>query len=202
MFHVGSVKSVLSTPAFIRYWQWERVRDIGGQMNNRYLKACTLARAKHKGQMYGDLPYYVHLEAVSRLASPFGTNAMIVAQLHDVMEDTGTGINELISDFGFVVADAVKYISDSQLPDRKSRKEEINGRLSVLSPDEESARIALIVKACDRLANVRASLSCKENYYEQYQMEHADFRKAVYRQGLCEAIWWELDNLLRHSEAS
>ncbi|MGF1723591.1 phosphohydrolase [Photobacterium nomapromontoriensis] len=171
-------------------------------MNNRYLKARTLARAKHKGQLYGDIPYYIHLEAVARLASPFGTDAMIVAQLHDTVEDTDTTISELVGDFGFIVADAVSYITDSKLSDRYLRKVNQNERLASLNVDEESARIALIVKACDRLANVRASRHGEQKYYQIYQQEHTDFKRAVYRHGLCEAIWWELDNLLRYSEAS
>ncbi|GAB3521431.1 MULTISPECIES: HD domain-containing protein [Photobacterium] len=171
-------------------------------MNNRYLKARTLARAKHKDQMYGAVPYYVHLDAVSRLASPFGTDAMIVAQLHDVIEDTPTSIDELAADFGYLVADAVGYMSDGKLEDRAARKADINFRLGALDVDEEAARIALIVKACDRLANVRASSKSTEKYFHLYQQEHPDFKQAVYRKGLCEAIWWELDNLLKYSEAS
>ena len=171
-------------------------------MNNRYLRARTLARAKHKNQNYGSVPYYVHLEAVSQLASPFGTDAMIVAQLHDIVEDTETSIDELAADFGYLIADAVAYMSDGKQTDRQLRKEEINQRLASLDITEEAARIALIVKACDRLANVRASLRSPERYFERYQQEHPNFRKAVYRRGLCEAIWWELNNLLRYSEAS
>ncbi|MGF1692500.1 phosphohydrolase [Photobacterium kagoshimensis] len=165
-------------------------------MNNRYLKARTLARSKHSGQYYGELPYYVHLEAVSRLATPFGTDAMIIAQLHDVMEDTETTVDELASDFGFLVADAVSYMTDGKLEDRAKRKAMINQRLASLNADEESARLALIVKACDRLANVRASKSSSERHYDMYKLEHASFKEAVYRKGLCEAIWWELDNLI------
>ncbi|UXI04084.1 phosphohydrolase [Photobacterium sp. TY1-4] len=171
-------------------------------MNNRYLKARTLARAKHQGQMYGSVPYYVHLEAVSRLASPFGTDAMVVAQLHDVIEDTETSVDELAADFGFLVADAVAYISDGKFDNRLSRKAEIHQRLAALDVDEEAARIALIVKACDRLANVRASLHGEASYFSLYQQEHTNFKEAVYRQGLCEAIWWELDNLINRSQAS
>lgn len=152
--------------------------------------------------MYGSVPYYVHLEAVSRLASPFGTDAMVVAQLHDVIEDTQTSVEELAADFGFLVADAVAYISDAKLADRQARKAEIHQRLAALDVDEEAARIALIVKACDRLANVRASLHGEKSYFSVYQQEHSSFKQAVYRQGLCEAIWWELDNLISRSQAS
>ncbi|KLV03320.1 phosphohydrolase [Photobacterium aquae] len=171
-------------------------------MNNRYLKARTLARAKHGRQMYGDVPYYVHLEAVSRLASPFGTDAMIVAQLHDVLEDTETSVDELVADFGFVIADAISYISDGKLADRAKRKSQVNQRLANLDINEEAARLALIVKSCDRLANVRASLTSPEAYYQQYQAEHPAFKAAVYRKGLCEAIWWELDTLIERKRSS
>ncbi|HIF9429473.1 TPA: phosphohydrolase [Photobacterium damselae] len=165
-------------------------------MNNRYMKARTLARARHKEQMYGDVPYFFHLEAVSRLATPFGTDAMIIAQLHDVIEDTSTTVEELIADFGFTIADAVNYMSDGKLEDRCARKNEINKCFSGLDETEEAARLALIVKACDRLANVRASKYNSQRHYQMYKSEYAEFRQAVYRQGLCEAIWWELDNLM------
>ncbi|PSU44890.1 phosphohydrolase [Photobacterium frigidiphilum] len=165
-------------------------------MNNRYIKARTLARVKHIGQQYGERPYYSHLETVSRLASPFGINAMIVAQLHDVIEDTETSVDELAADFGFLVADAVKYMTDGKLTDRMKRKIEINQRLASLDIDEEAGRLALIVKACDRLANVRASKKASEAHFKMYQQEHNAFKQAVYRKGLCEAIWWELDTLI------
>ncbi|MDX1302826.1 phosphohydrolase [Photobacterium sp.] len=165
-------------------------------MNNRYIKARTLARAKHTGQMYGNLPYYVHLETVSRLASPFGIDAMIIAQLHDVMEDTETSVDELAADFGFLVADAVQYMTDGKLEERAKRKIDINQRLGLLDTAEEAARLALIVKTCDRLANVRASKSSSKRHYDMYREEHPSFKKAVYRKGLCEALWWELDSLI------
>jgi len=165
-------------------------------MNNRYIKARTLARAKHTGQMYGNLPYYVHLETVSRLASPFGIDAMIIAQLHDVIEDTATSVDEISADFGFLVADAVQYMTDGKLEDRSKRKIAINQRLALLDTGEEAARLALIVKTCDRLANVRASKSTSKRHYEMYRQEHPSFKQAVYRKGLCEALWWELDSLI------
>lgn len=165
-------------------------------MNNRYIKARTLARAKHTGQMYGDLPYYVHLETVSRLASPFGIDAMIIAQLHDVMEDTETSVDEISVDFGFLIADAVQYMTDGKLEDRAKRKNEVNRRLALLNTNEDAARLALIVKTCDRLANVRASKSKSRRHFDMYREEHPSFKQAVYRKGLCEALWWELDSLI------
>ncbi|WP_087022564.1 HD domain-containing protein [Thaumasiovibrio subtropicus] len=165
-------------------------------MNNRYLRARTLARSRHLGQRYGDRPYSYHLDSVADLAQPFGSDAMIVAQLHDLLEDTETSVDEIAAEFGFTIADAVMYLTDSSEITRSVRKEEANSRLRNLTVFEESARLALIVKACDRLANVRASKMFSTKHLTRYREEHGAFRNACYRKGLCEAIWWELDNLI------
>ncbi len=171
-------------------------------MNNRYLRARTLARSRHVGQLYGDRPYSFHLDSVAELATPFGSDAMIVAQLHDLLEDTTTSVDEIAADFGFTIADAVMYLTDSNAKTRQVRKAETNARLKSLNTYEESARLALIVKACDRLANVRSSKTLSPSRLVRYKEEHSDFKNACYRQGLCEAIWWELDNLIVKIDAS
>nr|WP_086937928.1 HD domain-containing protein [Thaumasiovibrio occultus] len=165
-------------------------------MNNNYLRARTLARTRHAGQQYGTYPYSYHLDAVADLATPFGTEAMIVAQLHDLIEDTDSSIDEIAADFGFTIADAVLYLTDTPFGERTQRKQEANARLKSLTVFEESGRLALIVKACDRLANVRASKQLDPQRLQRYRDEHLEFRRACYRQGLCEAVWWELDNLI------
>ncbi|PSV21959.1 phosphohydrolase [Photobacterium leiognathi subsp. mandapamensis] len=165
-------------------------------MNDRYLKAQAFAKERHGEQKYGDYPYYIHLDAVAELASPYGTDAMIVAQLHDVIEDTETTFDELADVFGYTIADAVNYVTDVKLEDRAKRKLEINQRLFSLNPAEDAARLALIVKACDRLANVRSSSNSSRRHYLMYQAEHEAFKHAVYRPGLCDEIWQELDLLI------
>ncbi|MDD1792272.1 phosphohydrolase [Enterovibrio makurazakiensis] len=165
-------------------------------MNNRLLLAKSFARARHEGQRYGEFPYYVHLDDVERLAQPFGIDAMIVAQLHDVLEDTTTSVDELVHDFGESIALSVSYVTDPLQGDRKTKKKQLHQRLIQLDETEGSARLALIVKACDRLANVKACRLFHRGKYAMYQSEHADFRKATYRYGLCEMIWWELDMLI------
>ncbi|SKA13977.1 HD domain-containing protein [Photobacterium toruni] len=165
-------------------------------MDSRYLAAQEFAKKRHGEQKYGDQSYAVHLNTVANLAQPFGTDAMIVAQLHDVIEDTDTTFNELADRFGFIIADAVNYVTDVKLEDRAKRKLEINHRLAALSVKEDAARLALTVKVCDRLANVRSSSESSPRHYKMYQHEHSAFREAVYRPGLCDDLWRELDALI------
>lgn len=165
-------------------------------MNDRLLLAKAFARARHAGQRYGEFPYHVHLDDVERLAQPFGTNAMVVAQLHDVLEDTTTNVDELILDFGEKIALSVSYLTDPIGCDRAERKRQINQRFCKLDESDEAAKLALIVKACDRLANVKACRLFHPEKFAQYRREHPEFRKAAYRHGLCEMIWWELDMLI------
>ncbi|SMY33838.1 GTP pyrophosphokinase rsh [Photobacterium malacitanum] len=165
-------------------------------MDSRYLAAQAFAQERHGNQKYGEFPYSVHLDAVAKLAEPFGLDAMIVAQLHDIIEDTNTSFNELAEYFGFTIADAVNYVTDVKLEDRAKRKLEINQRLAALNIEEEAARLALIVKVCDRLANVRSSSKSSPRHYKMYQHEHPAFKQAVYRSGLCDGLWEELNALI------
>ncbi len=165
-------------------------------MDSRYLAAQAFAKDRHGDQKYGELPYAVHLNTVAKLAQPFGVDAMIVAQLHDVIEDTDTSFDELAVIFGFIIADAVNYVTDVKLEDRAKRKLEINQRLAALNVEEDAARLALIVKVCDRLSNVRSSYKSSPRHYKMYQHEHAAFKKAVYRPGLCDDLWIELNALI------
>ncbi|KXF83194.1 HD domain-containing protein [Enterovibrio coralii] len=165
-------------------------------MNDRLLLARTIARVRHEGQRYGEFPYHVHLDDVERLSQPFGLNAMVVAQLHDILEDTTTSVDELILDFGEVIALSVSYLTDPLGVDRATRKKQLYERFKQLDELDDAARLALIVKACDRLANVKASRLFHPEKFVLYQKEHADFRSATYRRGLCEMIWWELDMMI------
>lgn len=165
-------------------------------MNDILLLAKSLAKQRHQDQKYGEFPYHVHLDEVEKLASSYGYTARIVAQLHDILEDTSTDLTELHQEFGSCVAMAVSYVTDPDLPERVERKKVLNVRLSMLNEEDEASKLALIVKACDRLANVRASRLFSPERFDNYRHEHPAFKQAVYRKDLCEKIWWELDSLI------
>jgi guanosine-3',5'-bis(diphosphate) 3'-pyrophosphohydrolase len=66
----------------------------------------------HGEQKYGDRPYAYHLDAVAVIATPFGEEAVVVAYLHDTVEDTATTLEEVEAKFGAKVAVCVALLTD------------------------------------------------------------------------------------------
>jgi guanosine-3',5'-bis(diphosphate) 3'-pyrophosphohydrolase len=157
-------------------------------------QARAFAIAAHGGQRYGEHPYVHHLDAVAAIAEPFGEAAVVAAYLHDTVEDTAATLAEITAQFGPEIAACVALLTDEPGADRKERKAKTYAKLAEVTGPLE---LALIVKASDRLANVRASVKDRnERMLQVYCSEHATFRKAAYRPGLCDALWSELDALL------
>lgn len=157
---------------------------------------AALARAfaieAHGDQMYGRHPYSHHLDAVAELARPYGDDAEAAAYLHDVKEDVKWMTLERIrAPFGDEMTQAVDLLSDPPGANRKERKTMAYARLAATSN-----RLALIVKPCDRLANMRACIADgNARLLEVYRSEHTALRAAAYRPDLCDEIWSELDEL-------
>jgi len=160
-------------------------------------EARAFAIAAHADQKYGDHPYSFHLDAVAALAEPYGEEAVVIAYLHDTVEDTQITIAEIEGKFGPKVAACVSLLTDEPGVNRKERKARTYAKLAgVQGPNE----IALLVKVADRLANVRACVQDrKRSLWQVYQSEQAAFKSAAYRSGQCEPLWAELESLLSES---
>lgn len=153
----------------------------------------------HGAQMYGERPYVAHLEEVAEVVrgiEGLPEYAVKVAYLHDVIEDTPIRRVDVERWFDFGVGVCVFALTDPPGQTRRDRKELLHARLKRLD-DSETSRTTLAVKAADRIANVRASTAeGKSDLLRMYQKEHEAFREAVYRPGLCDELWAELDGLL------
>lgn len=163
------------------------------------MNARDYAAKAHEGQTYGSEPYTVHLEAVVAIVrvAEGSELAETVAWLHDAVEDTEATCIEIFHLFGPRVATAVKLLTDPEgYPNRRTRKAELHRILATLDPSGPAERLALLVKAADRVANVRACVENHPDKLKMYRREHADFRGAAYRPGLCDELWTELDTLL------
>lgn len=156
--------------------------------------AREFALKAHGAQMYGSAPYSVHLDAVAEILSPYGEEAVVIGYLHDVVEDTPVSLAEIWLAFGPVVAKCVGYLSDAAGGSRSERNAAAHAKLAAV-PAEYN--VALLVKVADRLANVKASVANNVERLVVYAAEHAAFKAAAYRAGVGEAIWEELDNLLK-----
>lgn len=171
--------------------------------------AREFAKRAHATQLYDGQPYMVHVDAVAEIvtASPVAATddpvdaafararRTMIAYLHDVIEDTPVDEQSVEAIFGKRIANCLRVITDPPERPRRERKAIVNGWLSQIAVDSPIAD-ALLVKAADRLANVRhCCVRRHESLLSMYKQEHAAFRVAVYRKGQCDHIWRELDAL-------
>ena len=156
--------------------------------------ARAFAIAAHGDQAYGEFPYVHHLDAVAAILAPYGITAQVIGYLHDTIEDTPVTREEVEARFGTHVADCVAILTDEPGPNRKARKQLTYAKMAQVGASHE---LALVAKVADRLANVRACIaSGNSGMRAMYRDEHATFRPAVFRDGLCDPLWDELDGLL------
>lgn len=164
-------------------------------LSSRVQQARAFAMHAHGAQMYGDKPYVFHLDQVVSLLDEYGEDAQIIGYLHDAVEDTEVTEEDVAQLFGRFIADCVGLVSDVPGPNRKARKAKTYARLAKVQGETE---LALVVKAADRLANVRMCI--KEDNHKLlnvYRQEQPVFFRAAYRPGLCEDFWRELQQLLQ-----
>jgi (p)ppGpp synthase/HD superfamily hydrolase len=160
----------------------------------------------HKDQLYGDLPYWVHLSEVETVLEDFeirNEDLKIAAWLHDILEDTPTTTDQLELMFGSTVTRIVFAVTGKG-KNRKERNAWIYNQL-------HSTPEAVILKLADRIANAEASAKNNPSMLAMYKKEHDEFKRelrvpSLYAQqwegieeGLLERMWERLDKVLRRS---
>jgi len=155
------------------------------------LEARQFAIFAHGEQKYWKYPYVYHLDCVVANLKNYSDEERVIGYLHDVVEDTEVTIAHIQNKFSIFVADCVYLISDPPgLKNRKEKKESVNRTLSQISGVSPYNSV-LIVKAADRLANLRM-----DKKFDMYKKEHEAFKLAAYRPGLCEDLWEMIEILV------
>ena len=117
--------------------------------------ANNLAQHFHSGQKYGEYDYFeYHLRGVVELLSevslsPIEEDTIVIALLHDILEDTSCTYETLENVFGFTVADSVSILT-------KVEGEPIDQYLFGVC----SNPIARVVKFADSLFNYKECVKC------------------------------------------
>lgn len=140
--------------------------------------AKQFAISMHGEQKYGKLPYSHHLAATVSIGEEYGIkdpDVVAALWLHDVIEDTDCTTDMLTDMFGPRVAAIVWSVTDA--PDepgkppmtRKERKQKtyLKTRYN---------KDGVLVKLCDRLANIRQCLwNGDKEKFQMYLRENAEF---------------------------
>ena len=125
---------------------------------HRIRAAVELADAAHDGQVRASgEPYLVHPLSVGRILidTQMDADAVCAGLLHDAIEDTGVGEDELRERFGTEVADLVQGVTKiSQLRGQSRTVQKAETILKILLAMTRDVRV-IIIKLADKLHNMR-----------------------------------------------
>lgn len=122
-------------------------------------KARKFAENAHRGQFRktGNLPYIVHPDRVAEMLEKAGANDELVCAgyLHDVVEDTPVGIDEIEKEFGAKVADLVRAHTEDKTKSWKERKRQT---IDTLKSAELDLKMLIVADRLDNLLSLERSL--------------------------------------------
>ena len=125
---------------------------------HRIRAAVELAAAAHDGQVRASgEPYVVHPLSVGRILidTQMDADAVCAGLLHDAIEDTGVGEDELRERFGPEVAELVQGVTKiSQLRGQSRTVQKAETILKILLAMTRDVRV-IIIKLADKLHNMR-----------------------------------------------
>ncbi|ACZ88837.1 bifunctional (p)ppGpp synthase/hydrolase RelA [Streptosporangium roseum] len=159
-------------------------------------RAYDVAAYHHRDQKRksGD-PYITHPLAVATILAELGTDdeTLCAALLHDTVEDTAYGLDELRSDFGDNIAllvDGVTKLDKVKFGDA-AQAETVRKMVVAMSRDIR----VLVIKLADRLHNMRTMRYLPEHKRQQKSRETLEiFAPLAHRLGM-NTIKWELEDL-------
>ncbi len=130
--------------------------DAAAERSELVREALALANDAHAGQIRngsGGMPYLDHPLAVAELLEEHGYGEVVLASalLHDVVEESETGVEEIRADFGEQVGDLVAALTDEEkIQPYERRKDAHRDQVAAAGPQ------ALAIYGADKLANIRA----------------------------------------------
>lgn len=189
------------------------VDNLAGQRSTAEIevirRAVDVAARAHAGQtrVSGE-PYVQHALAVAATLADLGLDheAIVAAILHDVVEDTGVGLEELKRDFGARIAGLVdgvtkmKVIQEFRSDSSGARNPQAENLRKMLLAMAEDVRVVLI-KLADRLHNMRTLSVLPADKQLRIARETMDiYAPLANRLGIWQ-VKWELEDLsLRYLE--
>lgn len=161
-------------------------------------RAFVLSAAAHSEQKRkSGEPYIVHPLAVAQIVAELGLDEVTIAAalLHDVVEDTGIGLDELAADFGWDLADIVDGVTklDRLRFDSKEAQQAATFRKMIIAMASDIR--VLVIKLCDRLHNVRTLGALRAAKQERIAAETLDvYAPLAHRLGMQE-VKMQLEDL-------
>ncbi|MCI6830571.1 MAG: bifunctional (p)ppGpp synthetase/guanosine-3',5'-bis(diphosphate) 3'-pyrophosphohydrolase [Clostridiales bacterium] len=180
----------------------ERVQKQNPSANVEKIRsAYECAAAAHEGQKRknGD-PYIIHPLSVAEIIVEMGldTDSICAGLLHDCIEDTSFGYDEIAQKFGTTVADLVDGVTRLGQIRYSKEQEQMEDLRKMLIAMAKDIRVILI-KLADRLHNMRTIQFMSEAKQRSKSLETMEiYAPIAHRLGM-QRIKWELEDLsLKH----
>lgn len=163
------------------------------------LKAFRFAEMAHRGRKRkGNAePYFVHLMESAGIARTLTSDEEVVAAalLHDVIEDTGFGYEDLEHEFGNRIAELVQAVSEDKMRDRSPEDTWYERKAAAIAKLATAERDVKIIVLADKLSNIRST-------YEEYQKQGDNLWKKFNQKDKQGHAWYYREVLLRLGELS
>jgi len=136
------------------------IRYLGTEEQKKTKEAFELGAEMHAGQTRrSGEPYFTHLIAVAHILADYGGDAdtIIVALLHDALEDTSLSEDEIEERFGANVRrmiDALTKLDDADLLERPTLTGQVETIRKLFTFMQDDVRI-MVIKLADRLHNMQ-----------------------------------------------
>lgn len=167
-------------------------------------KASTFARRLHEGQTrLSGRPYAEHPDAVGRILESLGLDETTVAAgyLHDVLEDTDVGYDDLTREFGVDAAGLVRSVTKFGEIGYASEKAYRDANLQRMFVAMAGDLRVVFIKLADRLDNLRSlGYLPTDRRYEIARESLYLFAPLADRLGLGQLRWEIEDIAFRHLE--
>lgn len=139
------------------------------------LRAKKFAYKAHEGDTYGPFPYTKHLNDVYNVLMTFGIfeeKILVLAWLHDTIEDTMVVYEDIEDEFGTQMANLTYLLTDKRGKNRKERQEKTYPELA----QDHYARLG---KLGDRIANITMTTHDSQEKFSMYTKEYPYFKETL-----------------------
>jgi (p)ppGpp synthase/HD superfamily hydrolase len=165
------------------------------------LEAKKFAIEAHVGSRpYGGHAYHKHLNDVYNTLITFGIfeeDILVLAWLHDTIEDTMVLFEDVEDKFGERIAELTYLLTDKRGKNRAERQE----KTYFLIAEDHFARLG---KLADRISNTTQTMHDRQDKFIMYEKEHPFFKETL-QKGIKEddlyheiemKMWAHLDKLM------
>lgn len=161
------------------------------------IKQYAIECHENVNHMYGDKPYSYHLSMVFSVAKDFSylipendiDDVYGGCWTHDLIEDAMQTYNDVKKVCGERVADIAYALTNEK---GKTREERANDKYY---QDIKETKYATFVKLCDRIANIKNSVSTNSRMLGVYKKENNNFVSKLYDPKY-DDMFKEIENLL------